>query len=207
VRRRAFLREGARWTTAAGFWISGGGVLARAGATVGQAAAPGAAPRKVALVWSEGTAPREAYPNDINAAVAEGLRNLRGWDVRIASIADPEMGLAPAALDAADVLVWWGHTKHGQIPDALVERIVGRVRDGRMGFVALHSAHHAKAFRALLGGATGNWARGAANDGKPNRSPWLISVTRSRAACATSPSRARSVTTASSRFRRPTRSC
>ena len=33
------------------------------------------------VVWSEGTAPKAIYPNDINGAVAEGLACLDGWKV------------------------------------------------------------------------------------------------------------------------------
>jgi len=31
------------------------------------------------VVWSEGTAPRRIYPDDINGAVAESLKSLEGW--------------------------------------------------------------------------------------------------------------------------------
>jgi len=45
--------------------------------------AMGAAPeRKTVVVWSEGTAPKDLYPNDINGAIADGLRAsdvLKGW--------------------------------------------------------------------------------------------------------------------------------
>jgi arylsulfatase A len=31
--------------------------------------------------WSEGTAPAKVYPNDINGAIAEGLKELKDWEV------------------------------------------------------------------------------------------------------------------------------
>ncbi len=107
------------------------------------------AQRKV-VVWSEGTAPKAVYPDDINGAVAEGLKCLAGWEVIKASLSDPDQGLSDERLNQCDVLVWWGHTKHRVVKDELVEKIVRRVRDEGMGFVALHSAHFAKPNIALM---------------------------------------------------------
>lgn len=107
------------------------------------------AQRKV-VVWSEGTAPKAVYPDDINGAVAEGLKCLDGWEVIKANLSDPDQGLSDERLNQCDVLVWWGHVKHGAVKDALVEKIVRRVRDEGMGFIALHSAHFAKPNIALM---------------------------------------------------------
>jgi trehalose utilization protein len=91
------------------------------------------------------------YPNDINGAVAEGLKPLEGWEVVTASINDPEQGLPDALLNRCDVLIWWGHKKHGNVKDALVQKVVARVKDDGMGFIALHSSHFAKPNKALMG--------------------------------------------------------
>lgn len=105
------------------------------------------------VVWSEGTAPRHVYQNDINAAIAEGLKPLEGWEVVVASISDPDQGLPDELLNRADVLIWWGHKRHDEVSDALVEKIVRRVREEGMGFISLHSSHFAKANKALMGTA------------------------------------------------------
>ena len=113
-----------------------------------------AAPQKTVVVWSEGTAPKDVYPNDINTAIAEGLRAsaaLKGWNVVVANLSDPEQGLPDALLAKADVLVWWGHKKHDQVSDELTAKIAKRVKDEGMGFIALHSAHFAKPNRVILG--------------------------------------------------------
>lgn len=124
--------------------------------------------RRTVLVWSEGTAPRDVYPDDIRGAVAAALANLpRNYDIRTVTLADPDQGVSQADLDRADVLFWWGHQRHGDISDTTVQRIVQRVKDGGMGFVALHSSHFAKPFQALLG-ATGAW-KDYVDDGKPER--------------------------------------
>jgi trehalose utilization protein len=102
------------------------------------------------VVWSEGTAPKDVYPSDINGAVAEGLARLNGWQVVTASLDDPEQGLGDERLNRCDVLVWWGHKRHGEVKDELVEKIVRRVKDDGMGFIALHSAHFAKPNIALM---------------------------------------------------------
>lgn len=106
--------------------------------------------KRVVVVWSEGTAPKDVYPNDINGAVAEGLACLKGWEVVKAGIDDPSQGISDALLNRCDVLVWWGHKKHKFVEDALVDKIVKRVKDGGMGFISLHSAHFAKPNIALM---------------------------------------------------------
>ncbi len=102
------------------------------------------------VVWSEATAPKNVYPNDINGAVAEGLACLDGWQVIRAGLGDPDQGLSDDRLNHCDVLVWWGHQKHGQVKDELVKKIVRRVTEEGMGFIGLHSAHFAKPNIALM---------------------------------------------------------
>ena len=114
----------------------------------------GAAEKKTVVVWSEGTAPKNVYPNDINGAIAEGLRasdKLKDWDVVVANLADPDQGVSDALLARADVMIWWGHKKHGDVKDALVDKIEKRVKEDGMGFIALHSAHFAKPNKRLMG--------------------------------------------------------
>jgi len=118
------------------------------------------------VVWSERTAPKDVYPHDINGAVAEGLQPLKakGWDVVTAAITDREQGVPAASLAKTDVLIWWGHARHGDVTDAHVKLIVDRVKNGGMGFIALHSAHYSKALKALLGTNCG-WKGGYVEDG------------------------------------------
>lgn len=110
-----------------------------------------AAEKKTVVVWSEGTAPKTVYPDDINGAIAAGLTGLEGWEVVKASINDPDQGLPDALLNRCDVLIWWGHQRHGQVRDELVAKIVKRVKEDGMGFISLHSSHFAKPNKALMG--------------------------------------------------------
>ncbi|MBA2481261.1 MAG: ThuA domain-containing protein [Planctomycetes bacterium] len=107
-------------------------------------------------VWNEGRheqkdAPVKAiYPQGIHGCIAAALRLAGGFEVRTATLDDPEHGLTDAVLDATDVLFWWGHCAHGAVPDALAQKVQQRVLAG-MGFIALHSAHYAKPFKLLMG--------------------------------------------------------
>ena len=133
-----------------GVVAAGGLVLGKTAASAGAAKAGGGA--RTVVVWSEGTAPANVYPKDINSAIAEGLKkSLTGWDVVVANLSDADQGLPDGLLAKCDVLIWWGHKKHKDVDDKLVERIVARVKDGGMGFIALHSSHFAKPNKALMG--------------------------------------------------------
>lgn len=112
-----------------------------------------AAEKPTVVVWSEGSAPKAVYPNDINGAIAEGLACLDGWEVVKASIDDAAQGLPDELLQRCDVLIWWGHVKHGKVSDELVAKVVKRVKEDGMGFISLHSSHFAKPNRALMGTA------------------------------------------------------
>jgi trehalose utilization protein len=90
------------------------------------------------------------YPYGIHAALAAGIAPLGDFDVRTATLDQPEHGLTPEVLAATDVLIWWGHMAHDQVSDAVVDRVQQRVLSG-MGLVALHSAHESRIFRRLMG--------------------------------------------------------
>ena len=106
-------------------------------------------------VWNEfrqersDPAIRAVYPEGIHTAIAEGLRS-PGLDVRTATLDEPEQGLTDGVLDETDVLTWWGHQAHGEVEDASVDRVQRRVLEG-MGLIVLHSGHHSKIFRRLMG--------------------------------------------------------
>jgi trehalose utilization protein len=106
-------------------------------------------------IWNEyrqeraEAAVREVYPDGIHQAIAAGLRG-PDVDLRIATLDEPEHGLTESVLEATDVLTWWGHAAHHEVDDVVVERVHRRVLEG-MGLVVLHSGHHSKIFRKLMG--------------------------------------------------------
>ncbi|MFI7640666.1 ThuA domain-containing protein [Nonomuraea sp. NPDC049400] len=109
-------------------------------------------------VWSEyyheprEEAVRRIYPDGIHGAIAQGLTELLGDQVRMrtAVLDDPEHGLTDEVLAGTDVLTWWGHMAHEEVNDKIVERVRRRVLGG-MGLLVLHSGHYSKIFRALMG--------------------------------------------------------
>ncbi len=107
-------------------------------------------------VWNEYRHEREderyakVYPDGIHGAVAAGLREEDGFQVRTATLDEPEHGLTEAVLAETDVLTWWGHKAHPEVQDAVVDRVQARVLEG-MGLIVLHSGHYSKIFKRLMG--------------------------------------------------------
>lgn len=147
---------------AAAGWLGAGA----SGWLQAQETAAGLGPVRVRL-WSEGTAPRSVYPEDIDGALAEDFRRRTSVAVATARLDEPENGVSDAALDATDVLVWWGRLRHDELADDRAAAIVERVKAGRLGFVALHASFGSKPFRALMGTTCepGSWRM----DGRPER--------------------------------------
>jgi trehalose utilization protein len=90
------------------------------------------------------------YPDGMHQAIATHLRKAGSFEVRCAWLDQPEHGLTDAVLATTDTLVWWGHMAHGEVQDVVVDRVQARVLAG-MGLVVLHSGHHAKIFKRLMG--------------------------------------------------------
>jgi trehalose utilization protein len=106
-------------------------------------------------IWNEHRHEREdpnvakIYPTGIHGALAEALQS-DDMEVRTATLDEPDQGLPKDILNNTDVLLWWAHIAHDEVPDELVERIHARVLDG-MGLISLHSAHFSKIFKKLMG--------------------------------------------------------
>src|SRR5262245_54329955 len=107
------------------------------------------------LVWNEHLHERRSedvrriYPQGIHGCIAATLR-IQSFEVRTATLEEPQHGLSPETLDWAEVVLWWGHLAHAQVDDSAVSRVHARVLEG-MGLVALHSAHYSKILKRLLG--------------------------------------------------------
>ncbi len=107
------------------------------------------------LVWNEfhhertEESARRVYPNGIHNAIADFLR-CDDIEVRTATLQDPDCGITKEVLDETDVLIWWGHMKHHEVPDSVANLVRDAVLSG-MGAIFLHSGHHSKPFRTLMG--------------------------------------------------------
>ena len=106
-------------------------------------------------IWSEYRHERhnpdiaKVYPDGMHNALAEGLAPY-GFDIKTATLDEPEHGLTEDVLANTDVLTWWGHMAHEEVSDAIVDRVQERVLNG-MGLIVLHSGHLSKIFRRLMG--------------------------------------------------------
>ena len=106
-------------------------------------------------VWNEFKHEREnaivakIYPNGIHQAIADFLK-CGDIEVQTATLDMPDCGLTQEVLDKTDVLLWWGHMAHKEVPDEVVDRVQNAVLTG-MGIIFLHSGHHSKPMRRLLG--------------------------------------------------------
>lgn len=103
------------------------------------------------LVWSEVTEPQYAYPKGIHGAIAEYLNVFDDIVAETAELDDQEQGVPENLLDKIDVLIWFGHIRHGDVTDETVNRIVRHVKERGMGYLALHSSHFARPYKALMG--------------------------------------------------------
>ena len=102
-------------------------------------------------VWNEREEAIGPYANGIHNALADFLKKSGEFGtVRTATLPQPEHGLTEEVLKDTDVLLWWGHSLHGQVEDEIVERVHQRVLEG-MGILLLHSAHASKIFHKLMG--------------------------------------------------------
>lgn len=106
-------------------------------------------------IWNEGRHEqtqedvRQIHPDRIDGAIEAGIQHT-DFDIRRATLDEPDQGLPDTLLNNTDVLLWWGHVAHDNVSDGLIDRIQQRVLGG-MGLVVLHSGHHSKLFRRIVG--------------------------------------------------------
>jgi len=107
-------------------------------------------------VWSEFRHEKRSpeiakiYPEGIHGAIAAGLKTDPRFEVRTATLDEPEHGLTQKALADTDVLTWWGHMAHDEVKDEIITRVQQRIIEG-MGLIVLHSGHYSKMFKRMMG--------------------------------------------------------
>ncbi len=108
------------------------------------------------LVWNEfyheknKEAVREIYPDGIHGEIARFLGTDEELVIKTATLDDENCGITKEILAETDVLIWWGHVRHKLVPDEVAYLVRDAVLEG-MGAIFLHSAHHSKPFKYLLG--------------------------------------------------------
>lgn len=91
---------------------------------------------------------RSIYPQGIHEAVASCLRSDE-VSVRCFTLETVDQ-ITCDVLDDTDVMIWWGHLRHHLVPDEVAMRVKDAVNMG-MGMIFLHSGHHSKPFKLLMG--------------------------------------------------------
>lgn len=117
-------------------------------------------------VWCEGGAVSSIYPEGVGAVLADAVAARPGVVVTRGTLDEPDAGLSDQALDQTDALLWWGRARHDEVPDDRALAVATRVREGRLGLVALYASGGGKPFRLLMGGMPcepGSWRE----DGRP----------------------------------------
>ena len=104
------------------------------------------------LVWDEQQPEqKQGYGEKfLGETLATHLAKLPGLAVKTAKLDEADQGLSDALLDASDVLIFWSHRRAKEQEDARAEAVVKRVKEGKLGFIGLHSAHWAKPFVRLM---------------------------------------------------------
>lgn len=93
---------------------------------------------------------KKIYPDGIHAVIADFLGKDGIFEIKTATLDQPEHGLTEEVLNNTDVLIWWGHCAHGEVADEVAQRVQNQVLKG-MGLIVLHSGHHSKPFKLLMG--------------------------------------------------------
>ena len=107
------------------------------------------------LVWNEFRHEKEMenvralYPDGIHEYIANFLRSDE-INVKTAYLDMPECGLTDDVLKDTDVLIWWAHCHHDEVPVEAAKRVQEYVLKG-MGLIVLHSGHLCKPFKLLMG--------------------------------------------------------
>ena len=92
---------------------------------------------------------RSIYPEGIHMALKQHLEDEK-IHIKTVTLDDLPEGLSDEVLEDTDVLIWWGHIAHHKVPDEVAVRVQQAVLRG-MGMIVLHSGHHSKPFKLLMG--------------------------------------------------------
>ena len=103
------------------------------------------------VVWDERQPKQKmAYDNFLGNAIADYLKKQPGLEVKSVCIDDPDQGLSKETLDNSDVLIWWGHVRHGEIKPETAKMLISRIKEGKLNLISLHSAHWSMPFKEAM---------------------------------------------------------
>lgn len=92
---------------------------------------------------------RKVYPNGIHEQLRSFVEN-DDTNVTCVTLDNINDVMTDELIGKTDVMIWWGHMGHHLVPDEIAAKIQNAVLSG-MGIIFLHSAHHSKPFKLLMG--------------------------------------------------------
>lgn len=106
------------------------------------------------LIYNEGVHDKNEsikaiYPQGMHGAIKSIFPEDK-YNVVTTTLDTVENDITDEVLRKTDVLIWWGHMRHAQVPDSVVASVVNAVHNG-MGLIVLHSGHESKVFKAITG--------------------------------------------------------
>ncbi len=93
---------------------------------------------------------RRVHPKGIHGTLADIVNEMDNVNVVTGTLFEENCGISDELLEKTDVLIWWSHMSHDEVPDELVQKIHDRILKG-MGLILLHSSHYSKIMKKTLG--------------------------------------------------------
>ncbi|MCF0135227.1 MAG: ThuA domain-containing protein [Lachnospiraceae bacterium] len=90
------------------------------------------------------------YPEGIHGQLAAFLGAEEDMEIVRCYTLETINDITEEELTGIDVMLWWGHMAHHKVEDEAVQKVKNAVLMG-MGLIVLHSGHHSKIFRSLMG--------------------------------------------------------
>lgn len=91
----------------------------------------------------------EIYPGGIHGYLKSVIEDDE-INVTTVTLDMENCGISKELLEKTDVMLWWGHCYHDDVPDEVCDMVCDAVLKG-MGIIFLHSAHKSKPFMKLMG--------------------------------------------------------
>lgn len=107
------------------------------------------------LVWDERQpVAKEAYGDFLGNYLAAALAKDSRLEVTSVGLDDADQGISSERLKNTDVLIWWGHLRHGEVSVEKSKEIAALVAAGKLFYIGLHSAHWSNPFVELMNEVT-----------------------------------------------------
>lgn len=90
------------------------------------------------------------YEDFLGNHTANYLRKQKRFKVRSVGLDDPQQGSSEEILTNCDVPIWWGHVRQGEVSIETSQRIVERIKTGKLNLITLHSAHWSTPFMVAM---------------------------------------------------------